>query len=424
MRWMQIHPYKEGHRLVGGRLEVHGQAKFLKTGKPLRNYGDPGEVNQLMRDLPIIAGKGYDNLAINCYWHHFNPSGDGRIEVSLDPLRQLLEAVREHGMYASLSVETYGVGGGQIPAGFWERHPEAVAVNHEGHAVRDTEYGYNTAVPSLFSRAYLEASRHYMRNLVAGLGAEHFLYFETTVEPQFMGGQWLDYSEMARSAYESWAKQHEELEPLPFPDAFPIGPAFVESRAWNCFRARQLAEWIDGDALALKAGAGGKALWIATDYLDAEEPTMMRRLGDPIELLQRLRHVNILQVNWSWCNIERRPNRKAYERVHQAIREHGKEWAVTEHMTINGTDYFPEDIEGLLLNTLANGTRFGWEFVDIGPDTDDPTTKPNQVLPGDFKPQHFCLYDAEWNPKPTMALIESDWDRWMKLTEGSQIQSN
>jgi hypothetical protein len=195
---------------------------------------------------------------------------------------------------------------------------------------------------------------------------------------------------------------------------------FVGSRAWNIFRARKLAEWINGDALALEAGAGGAPLWIATDYLDAEDNTMVKRLGDPIEMLRNLTEPNIIQVNWSWCNIERKPNKKAYERVHKVMRKHGKDWAVTEHMTINGTDYHREDIEGLLKNTLENGTRFGWEFVDIAPDLDDPSTTPNAVLPGDFKPQHFSLYDGNWDPKPTMAVIDTTWNRWLSLAKNEE----
>lgn len=412
---MDRHPFKKGLSLQGGRLYEEGRHVFLKTGKPLRHFGDAKEVEGLIRDLPLIASKGYRNLSINCYWHHFNPSGDGRIEVSLDPLRSLLREIERHGMWASLSVETYGVGGGQIPQGFWDRHPDAVAVNHEGRAVQDTEYGYNSAVPSLFSEAYQAASRAYMQNLVEALGAANFLYFETTVEPQYMGAQWLDYSAMARERYAEWATEHADLNPLPFPERLPADRTFMESEPWNRFRARHLAEWINGDARALKAGAGGAPLWIAVDYLDAEDSTMRQRLGHPIEFLSHLTQCNILQVNWSWCNIARRPNTKAYERVQQVVRDFGRQWAVTEHMTINGTDYYPEDIEGLLRHTLERGTHFGWEFVDIAPDRDDPSTQPNQVLTGDFKPQHFALYDASWRPKPTMALIEKAWDDWMSL---------
>lgn len=417
---MHSHPYLPEHELRDGRLYVRGRHKFLKTGKPLRNYAKAEDVDGLILDLPKLLSKHYSNIAINCYWHHFNPSGDGRIEVSLEPLKRLLSALRECGMYASLSVETYGVGGGQIPQGFWERVDGAVAVNHEGMIVSDTEYGYNSAVPSLYSVAYQSAARTYMKNLVAGLGAENFLYFETTVEPQYMGAQWLDYGNAAREAYRGWASVNEEMEPLPFPSEFPANDTFLYSRAWNIFRSQQLAKWVNGDARALKAGAADAPLWIAVDYLDAEEDTMIKRLGDPTEFLRNLTDCTILQVNWSWCNIRRVPNTKAYERVHDVCRRYHKDWAIAEHMTINGTDYHPEDIEALLKNTLHNGTRFGWEFVDIGPDLDDPSTFPNQVLPGDFKPQHFRLYDQNWDPKPTMQIIESNWEHWMRLATQQQ----
>jgi hypothetical protein len=417
---MKIHPYFKDHALSNGKLWVNGAHRFLKTGKPLRNYADAGAINQLIEDLPIIAAKGYSNIALNCYWHHFNPSGDGEIEVSLDPLRKLIRAIKAQGMYASLSVETYGVGGGQIPAGFWKKNSdEVLAVNHLGELVSDTEYGYGSKVPSLFSKAYLEASRRYMTNLVAGLGAENFLYFETTVEPQFMGAQWLDYSIEAKNAYAEWLDKNTGIEGMPFPESLPTSKAFCQSEAWNQFRAQALADWINKDSQALKAGAGNAALWIASDYLDAEEHTTVQRNGNPLEFLRHLTEVDILQVNWTWCNVNRRPNQKAYERVRKIMKDYQRDWAITEHMTINGTDYFASDMPGLIENTLKNGTHFGWEFVDIAADRDSTETQPNEVLPGDFKPQHFAVYDADWNPKPTMAVFEESWDYWMKKVRES-----
>jgi hypothetical protein len=411
---MKQHPYFPHHILEGGKLWVKGRHIFLKTGKPLRNYADYAEAEQLIRDLPKIVAKGYRNLAINCYWHHFNPSGDGRIEVSLEPLKKLVTAIRAEGMYATLSIETYGVGGGQIPERFWTKHPEALAINHLGEPVSDTEYGYGSKVPSLFAKEYLEASRSFVKNMVTGLGAENFLYFETTVEPQYMGAQWLDYSDNAREAYTLWAESYPGGSALPFPHEFPAGDHFIQSEAWNLFRAQALAGWINGDARALRAGGGDAPLWIASDYLDAEEDTMLQRCGNALEFLRNLTEVDIIQINWSWCNIERKPNHRAYERVKQIMRETGRDWAVTEHMTINGADYSPSDMPGLLENTLQNGTRFGWEFVDIAPDKDSPLTKPNDILPGDFKPQHFSVYDENWNPKPAMAVVEANWDDWLQ----------
>jgi hypothetical protein len=412
---MLTHPFIRNHHLEHGKLWVDGEHHFQKTGKPLRNFADAKQVNDLIVDLPIIAEKGYTNLALNCYWHHFDLTGNGQIEVSVEPLKKLITAIHEAGMYASLSVETYGVGGGQIPNGFWNNNPNALAVNHHGEFSSDTEYGYGTKVPSLFSQAYLTASRAYMTNIVKALGAENFLYFETTVEPQYMGAQWLDYSENAKAAYNEWLKHSGEEDADRFPDSFPASKEFRMSKSWNTFRARALAEWINGDARALRAGAENQAIWIASDYLDAEDYTLQQRCGDPLELLRHMTETNIIQVNWAWCNIERKPNQKAYDRVKQVMNETGRDWVVTEHMTINGADYFVSDMDGLLRNSLKNGTHFGWEFVDICADTDSPATKPNDVLPGDFKPQHFSVYDENWDPKPPMQFVENNWQQWMEL---------
>jgi len=40
-------------------------------------------------------------------------------------------------------------------------------------------------------------------------------------------------------------------------------------------------------------------------------------------------------------------------------------------------------------------------------------------LPGDFKPQHFSVYDADWNPKPAMAAFEDNWAYWMEKVQQS-----
>jgi hypothetical protein len=411
---MKLHSFFKNHALKDGKLWVNGEHLFLKTGKPLRNYGNAEQIDALIADLTIIKSKGYNNLVLNCYWHHFNPSGDGHIERSVEPLKKLVQAIREHGMYVSLSVETYGVGGGQIPDGFWDLHPESLAVNHLGEFVSDTEYGYGTKVPSLFSQSYLEASRAYMTNLVKALGAENFLYFETTVEPQYMGAQWIDYSPIAKSAYTEWAESWEN--PNPFPETFPVSAEFTSATSWNIFRAQSLAQWINGDSKALRAGAAKEhRLWLAADYLDAEEHTMRQRCGDPIELLRNMSETDIVQVNWAWCNIRRATNTKAYDRIKEVMEETGRDWVVTEHMTINGADYFEKEMEALLESSLKNGTCFGWEFVDIAADRDSPDTQPNDILPGDFKPQHFSVYDANWDAKPPMAIVEDNWERWMEL---------
>ena len=43
----------------------------------------------------------------------------------------------------------------------------------------------------------------------------------------------------------------------------------------------------------------------------------------------------------------------------------GRPWAISEHMTLNGSDYDPADVPAMLRNALAQGTGFGWEFVNV-----------------------------------------------------------
>lgn len=396
--------------LRNGKLWIDGNYKFLKIGKPLLNFSCEKQIGEFISELGVLKGKGYDCLELNCYWFHLDRDGDGVIDVSLEPLNRMINAIAEHGMFASLSVETYGVGGGQIPAGFWEKYPDAVAINSKGERVRDEEYGFMSAVPSLFDADYLRVSRDYIRNLVRGLDTSKILWYETTVEPQYMGSQWLDYGPAAKEAYEAWLSRNNLSGPA-FPTSFPVSESFLNDPTWNRFRAEWLADWINGDAQAYRDVAGQDAL-ISTDYLDAEEGTMTQRCGDPLAFLRHLTAPNIIQVNWTWHIFERKPNLKAYDRVRQVMKETGRDWAITEHMTINGTDYYPEEMEALLRNTIANSTHFGWEFVDIVADRDDPKVAPGTVIPGSFKPIHFSVYGPDWKPKPAMAVVDDRWDQW------------
>lgn len=406
-----------GKQLVlrDGRMWIDGSHTFLKIGKPQRIFSDRSDIEQLIADLPIIRDKQYNCLELNCYWHHFDNIGNGDITVSLDPLNKLIEAIVAHGMYPCLSVETYAVGGGQIPENFWKLCPNAVAVDWKGQPVQDTEYGYMSAVPSLYSQEYLDRSRHFIRSLTGGLNHSNLLWFETTVEPQYMGSDWVDYSPTARASYHEWLESNDLAGPR-MPDEFPMPESFLKDPTWNQFRAQWLADWVNGDAQAYRDVAGPESL-IAIDYLDAIEDTMIRRCGDPLEFLRGLTAPNIVQVNWTWHNFERRPNQKAHDRVRQVMEETGRDWAITEHMTVNGCDYHQEDMQPLLLNTLHNGTRFGWEFVDIAPDRDPVELAPNHVTPGNYKPAHFGVYDADWKPKPHMAVVEDRWDVWLETAQ-------
>jgi len=96
--------------LRDGKLYVDGSWQFLKIGKPLINFADETAVQQLAADLPTLQAKGYNTLELNCYWHQLDVDGDGQPEGDLLPLRRLVDAIVERGMFACLSVETYGVG--------------------------------------------------------------------------------------------------------------------------------------------------------------------------------------------------------------------------------------------------------------------------------------------------------------------------
>jgi hypothetical protein len=399
--------------LKQGRLFVEGKYCFLKIGKPLRDFSNKDEVEQLIKDLDVIRGKNYNCIELNCYWHHLDPEGSGLVGVDIEPLSKLIDEINSRGMFAALSVETYGVGGGQIPEGFWERHPEALAVGIEGETVKDTEYGYMSRVPSLYSEDYRRVSRAYITDLASQLDPYKILYYETTVEPQYMGDVWIDYSPEAKKAYTEWAEdRHPNAQP--FPHNFPIPREFICDPVWNRFRAEWLAAWVCGDAAAFRAGAGDD-VWVASEYLDADEPSMLARCGDPVVFLTGLETIDIIQVNWHWHLGTRAPNLKAYQRVKNAMELTGRDWAITEHMTINGTDYRFEEMHELLVSTIRNGTQFGWEFVDIAADPDGPDIAEGSVRLGDFKPAHFSVYDRDWNPKPAMSMVDDNWDYWMTM---------
>lgn len=100
------HARPEGCVLRDGRLFVNGEWVFLKIGKPLRNFGDAAACDALIAALDTLKEKRYNCLELNCYWHHFDTDGDGVIDVSLEPLTRLVNAIAARGMFPSLSVET------------------------------------------------------------------------------------------------------------------------------------------------------------------------------------------------------------------------------------------------------------------------------------------------------------------------------
>jgi hypothetical protein len=396
-------------KIENGKFYRDGEWVFLKIAKPLRNFADANAVQQLINDLDKLKSKQYNTIEINCYWHHFDHDGDGNPDVSLEPLNRLINTIYSKGMMPCLSVETYAVGGGQMPAGFWDRFPDADAINDQGKTVTDTEYGFGSRVVSIFHDGYRDAARTFIKTLTAGVDHEKVLYFETTVEPQYMGTINLCFSTHAKRAYTAWLAENGVTDSgASMPATFPIPQSFLDNSHWNKFRAQFLADWVNGDAAAFREIAGEDA-YIAVDYLDAEESTMARRMGIPEEFLAHLHAPNIIQVNWSWFFPTNQPNQKAYDRVHHANQAYNRDWAITEHMTFNGSDFnhFSDDeLRRILQNTLTQGTRFGWEFVSI-----DNATNGS-----------FSLYNDDWSPKRVMGIVDLHWDEWLKHIGNADVR--
>lgn len=379
-----------------GQFFLDGKKVFLKIAKPLVNYASEKGCQEVLNDLDLLREKYYNTIEMNCYWHHFDTDGDGVIDQPTEPLRKLVDAIYAKGMYPCIGVETYSVGGGTVPGPFWTRNPDAFAVDSNGQQATDTEYGFGTNVVSLFHPAYLEASRTYIANLAKAVDTKKVLWFETTVEPQYMGDRHLCYSDAAKARYAAWRKENGITDKdSEMPDGFPIPATFVSNATWNRFRAQSLADWVNGDAAAWRSVAGPKAR-VAVDYLDAS--SMINRDGDPIEFLRALTCADIIQVNWHWIGSERKPNSIAYERVRQVMQETGRPWAISEHMTIGGIEIASYGyINKMLEHTLEAGTRLGWEFVNVRNRTSDT----------------FSIYNDDWSPKTCIRDVDENWGYWL-----------
>lgn len=396
-------------KIENGKFYLDGKWVFLKVGKPLINFSNAQQVDGFISHLDVLRDKHFNALELNCYWHHFDEDGDGIPDKSLEPLNKLIDAIYSRGMYPCLSVETYAVGGGTIPEGFWDLHPDAFAINEKGEKVTDTEYGFGSKVVSIFHPGYRATAHTFIENLAKGIDTEKILYFETTVEPQYMGAIPLCYSDAAKQEYEKWREENQiNEEESKMPSTFPIPLSFIQNKTWNKFRAQFLAKWVNEDAAAYRKIAGEKA-YVAVDYLDANEKEQYLRMGDPVEFLTHLTAANIIQVNWSWYFPDDKPNQKAYDRVWQVKEATGRDWAITEHMTFNGSDfvYFTDQgLENILENTLKQGTRFGWEFVSITNSTNGS----------------FSLYNNNWTPKRVMKFVDDYWGYWLHRVETIEEQ--
>lgn len=381
-------------QLYKGRLYVDGKYTFLKTGKPLRNFGSKKECERFIaEDLPVIKKKGFNNLVLNCYWHQFDSDGNGTIDVDTAPLRAVIDKINELGMFASIAVETYGVGGGTIPKQFFKKFPNAIAIDSTGKKCVDDEYGMGTVVPSLFDKNYLKVARLYIANLARALSDKDILNFESTVEPQYIGNKTLDFSPAARKAYREYIQKN-SIPAADMPEEYPVSREFLDSPVFRIFLAENLGDWVSQDIKAFK-DAYKKPVFAAVDYLDALEETMPNRMGNPEIFLASLKDVQIIQVNWSWHLATRSPNAKAYARVRAVNRILNRNWAISEHMTLNGSDFKGPETAALLKNTIKSSTNYGWDFTDI------------------FNKGRFCVYENNWRPKDPMKEVDDNFDDYL-----------
>ena len=158
---------------------------------------------------------------------------------------------------------------------------------------------------------------------------------------------------------------------------------------------------MEGGQRHKRRSVAGENAYIAVDYLDATEDSMQARDGNPEEFLRCLTSPDIIQVNWHFHHGNKEPNQKAYDRVWKIMKETGRDWAVSEHMTFNGSDYtsFSDEVlDEILMNTLRQGTRFGWDFVTTLNNTSD----------------NFCLYNDDWTPKRVISRVDDRWDWWLE----------
>jgi hypothetical protein len=409
----------EEWKIRDGRFCRNGEWVFVKTGKILRAFDEVETADKLIADIDVLIDRfHFNNFAPNIYPDAFDADADGRIDANRREayanIGRILDHCWKRGVFYSLSFETYNIGGGGTPKAFFEKHPEASAINALGEPARDHEYTVSDGkwVPSIYHPAYTAWSRTFIRNFLEGLGPKRcsrLLFVETTVEPQYPGRcnvgnkdqrrAFLDFSPAAKTAFGVWQKQFDANDPHRTDLAWPANTEergkLLGNRLFNDFRAWGLALWVSEDAATIRSVA--RDVYIAVDYNGRFDDTNNMRVGSRDVFLTNLQGVDIVQiaphpfVPWGATS---------WDDVIAANKKANKNWAISEHMTATGS-WGQDDAEmtAILENTLARGTRFGWDLVNAG----------NRHPEDDYH-----LYDKNWHSETLDIIDGENWPKWVK----------
>jgi hypothetical protein len=400
-----------------GRFHRNGQWVFIKTGKLLRAFADAKTADKAIADIDVLVDRlNFNNFSLNIYPDTFDADGDGRIDPGRREAYANIGRILDHGwkrgVFCSLSFETYNIGGGGTPATFFEQHPEAIAINALGEKARDHEYTVSDGklTPSVYHPAYHAWSRGFIRNFLSGLGADRcsrLLFVETTVEPQYPGAcrvgdkdprrAFLDFNEAAHQAFNTWQRSFPEGDAhrtqLAWPTTVEERSKLLGNRLFNDFRAWGLAKWVSEDGEAIRSVA--RDVYIAVDYNGRFDDKNCMRVGTRDVFLSELKGIDIIQIAPHppvWTTM-------SWDDVIAVDQKAGKRWAISEHMS--GTGSWGQDdkeMTGILENTLARGTRFGWDLVNAG----------NRHATDDYH-----LYDEHWHSQTLDIIDGENWPKWL-----------
>jgi hypothetical protein len=397
-----------------GRFYQNGQWVFLKHGKLLRAFESSATADQVIADLDVLIGSlNYNSFCLNIYPDQFDANADGWVDADRKQayanIGRIFDYCWRRGVFCSLSFETYNVGGGGTPSALGIG---VVAMNALMEPARDVEYGgvNGKYIPSVFHPKYLNWGHNFIINFLRGLSgqrAKRLLFVETTVEPQYLGRcnvgdrdprrAFLDFSESAHAVFLQWQALWPANDPHRAQLSWPVTQAqrdqMMGNRLFNDFRAWGLAGWINGDIAAIRSVIPD--VYIAVDYNGRFDDPKDLRLGTRSVFLDSLAGINIIQiaphVQWAWTSL-------SWDDVIAANTRMGNNWAISEHMTATGS-WGQDDAEmtEILDDTLARGTRWGWEFVNVG----------NRHATDDFH-----LYYENWSGD-TLDIIEGgNWAAW------------